>query len=317
MKIVTGYKGEAHITSNDDQGRNQGIVGSKNYIFNVGGKLAVTANGTNALKVMDGEGMIQGVHFRVLPETYDSVSVTLPSSGNHREDYLVVRYTKNSTTGVEAVALTLLQGTATPTSMDTVPPTPSTGSILEGDSPVDMVLARVISNNSGIVSVTPTNGAPPMWEYASSLEALDGQNAYLSQWAILAEGRFETIEAAVEDLSTVDGSTVTLSNIGGTYDTRTCKVYKSNSGLACLMLNAQGYVAGTSEVTIGTLPSSVTPVTNFFRVCQTNTGKKYYLIVRANRNVAILPIDEIDPSIMGDAPALASWYRESVPFACT
>lgn len=317
MKIVTGYRGEAHITANDDQGRNQGIVGSDNYIFYVGGKLAVTASGTSTIQIADGEGMIQGVHFRVEPGTSETLSVTLPSSGNHREDLVVAEYTKNSSTGVEAVTAKIIQGTATPTSMDTVPPTPTDGDILGGDSPVQMVLARVVSNNSGIVSVTQTYGAKPYWKYASSSEMLSDSvdGAVASIQAAIAD--IATLDDSVSALYTVEGSQITLSNISGDSATKTCRVYKSNAGLACLMLNAQGYVTGTSEVTIGTLPDTVTPATNFFRVCQTNIGKKYYLIVRANRNIAITPIDEIDPTIAGNIPSLTGWYRESITFATT
>lgn len=317
MKIVTGYKGEAHITSNDDQGRNQGIVGSGNYILRVGNKLEVAANGTNAVKVKDGEGMIQGVHFRVEPGTSDIINITLPSSGNHREDYLVARYAKDSGTGVETVTLMTLSGTAVPTSMDTIPPTPSSGDILAGDSPVDMVLAKVVSNNSGIVSITPTIGDAPYWTYGQSLSGLTDSADSIVAGLQLAIADIQTLHDSVDELSEVEGDQISLSNIGGTSSTMTCRVYRSRTGLACLMLNVQGYVSGTSEVTIGTLPDTITPVTNFFRVCQTNVGKKYYLIVRANRNIAIHPIDEIDPSTVADIPSLTGWYREVVPFATT
>ena len=53
MRIVTGYKGEAHITSNDDQGRNQGIFGPDRYVLWVGNKMATTASGTNAVQIAE------------------------------------------------------------------------------------------------------------------------------------------------------------------------------------------------------------------------------------------------------------------------
>ena len=313
MKIVTGYKGEAHITSNDDQGRNQGIFGTQNYILNVGNKLAVEANGTSTVKIKDGEGVIQGVHFRVEPGTNTNVTLTLPSSGNHREDYLVVRYTKNSVSGVEAVTAEILQGTAVPTSMDTVPPTPTDGDILGGDTTADMVLAKIISENSGIVSITATKGNKPYWVYSPSVPDIEEQLDTLGFAVSGNSAQILQLQGAVADVKTTDENTISLSGFTQTPSaTLTCKAYKNHAGMCFLMLNVQGFVAGTTEVTIGTLPSDIVPLTNFFKICQSSFGDKYTLVVRTNRNIGIIPIDEVDASVIGN---YQMWYRESVTFA--
>ena len=145
MKIVTGYRGEPHITSNDDQARNQGIFGSGNYVLKVGGQLELSQSG-NVITIADGDGMLQGVHFRILPGQTESVTIDTAGSGHIRQDYICARYTKDSTTGIEDVSLVVLKGTpvAYPGSDPTIPPDYYTGDVLAGDSPVDFPLYDAI-----------------------------------------------------------------------------------------------------------------------------------------------------------------------------
>ena len=42
MNIVTGYTGSPHVTSNAQQGFNQGTLGRGNYVLNVGDNLNAT-----------------------------------------------------------------------------------------------------------------------------------------------------------------------------------------------------------------------------------------------------------------------------------
>ena len=51
MKIVTGYTGTPHITSNDQQGFNQGVFGTGNIVLGV--ELA-TALGTTVETLVNG-----------------------------------------------------------------------------------------------------------------------------------------------------------------------------------------------------------------------------------------------------------------------
>ena len=88
MRIITGYGGEAHITSNDDQSRHRGESGPGNYAFNVGSKFAVTIDNYNEITIGDGEGLMQGVHFRVDPSTYDSIELESGTQSKKRIDLI-------------------------------------------------------------------------------------------------------------------------------------------------------------------------------------------------------------------------------------
>lgn len=149
MQIVTGYRGEPHITSNAIQGFNQGIFGSGNYVLNVGQKFDATLVNATTISIEDGEGVLQGVHFRIDPGDTDTVNISPGTTGYKRIDYICARYTKSVSTGVESVDLVVAEGTpdaSTPTA-----PTINTGDVLTGSSPVDFPLWEVDING-----LTPT-----------------------------------------------------------------------------------------------------------------------------------------------------------------
>lgn len=144
MKIVTGYKGTPHISSNDMQGFNQGVVGSGNYVFNIGNKFDAELTDVNTVTIADGDGIMQGVHFRIEPGQSETVNIANGTSGMNRIDLICARYTKDVITGIENVELVVVEGTAT----DSTPtaPTINTGDILNGESPVDFPLYKVSLN---------------------------------------------------------------------------------------------------------------------------------------------------------------------------
>ena len=152
MKIVTGYTGQPHITSNEAQALNQGIFGSGNYVLDIGNKFAATLTNATTVTIQDGEGVMQGVQFRIAPGDTEAVSISPGTSGYKRIDYICARYTKNALTGVESVNLVVVEGT--PDASTPTPPTVNTGTILTGSSPVDFPLYKVSLNG-----LTPTISA--------------------------------------------------------------------------------------------------------------------------------------------------------------
>lgn len=152
MQIVTGYEGQAHITSNDDQGRNQGTFGEASYVLSVGSKFAPTLLSANSLKIADGEGVHQGVHFRVDPGTYDTVTIDNGEQGKNRKDLVVCRYTKDGGTGIESCEWVVIKGTAS--SGTATRPSHITGDILNGSLVVDMPFFEVSLSGINVSAVT-------------------------------------------------------------------------------------------------------------------------------------------------------------------
>lgn len=103
MNIVTGYTGTPHITANEAQALNQGILGSGNYVLDVGQKFSATLVDANNITIEDGEGVMQGVQFRIAPGETENVSISNGTTGYNRIDLICARYTKDPQTGIEAV----------------------------------------------------------------------------------------------------------------------------------------------------------------------------------------------------------------------
>ncbi|MCI6394737.1 MAG: hypothetical protein MR851_00460, partial [[Clostridium] scindens] len=152
LKIVDGLREKPHVTSNDHFGRNEGIVGISDYVLNVGRMFETELISSNELRIYDGEGMIQGCHWRILPGTYETVTLSNGTQGKKRIDYVVARYEKNSV-GYEDIGISVKEGEAT--SGNPKPPAYITGDIRAGDTIREMVLAEIEYEGINVVEVTP------------------------------------------------------------------------------------------------------------------------------------------------------------------
>ena len=153
IKIVTGDQGKPHVTANDDGSFHQGVVGTEDYALGVGKKVKATLVSNNSVRIDDGELVMQGVHFRILPGTYENVTINNGNQGMKRKDLIVARYTKNSGSGIENITLAVLQGT--PTSGTAVAPVPTTGDIRSGALKHEMPLYVVELNGLNVIGVDP------------------------------------------------------------------------------------------------------------------------------------------------------------------
>ena len=63
LHLVTGCKGEAHITPQNIGAFNAGIIGKGDYILNTGEQFRAVVESNNLIKIYDGDIVIQGRHF--------------------------------------------------------------------------------------------------------------------------------------------------------------------------------------------------------------------------------------------------------------
>lgn len=96
IEIVTGYQGKQHVTANDIGGFQQGVVGTGDYVLNVGKKAEATLISNNSVRINDGELVMQGVHWRIKPNTYENVTINNGARGQKRKDAIVARYAKTA-----------------------------------------------------------------------------------------------------------------------------------------------------------------------------------------------------------------------------
>lgn len=153
LNLVTGHKGSSHVTAGDDGSKNAGIVGSGCYVLNVGQKMAAQIISNNQIRINDGDAMMYGRHIRINRNTYENVAIANGLQGMNRNDLIVIRYTKDSGSGIESTELVAIQGVSTASTP--VDPTYNEGNILDGDTLVDMPLYRVPLTGLNVGELVP------------------------------------------------------------------------------------------------------------------------------------------------------------------
>lgn len=151
MNIITGYKGEAHITAQQDRDINSGVFGSGVYILNIGSKLAATVISANEIQIADGLIVAEGCAAEIASGTTESLAISNGDQDMYRTDLIVLRYAKNSGTGVESMSLVVIEGT--PAASSPATPSYTSGSIANGDTTVDFPLYQVNIDGITIDSV--------------------------------------------------------------------------------------------------------------------------------------------------------------------
>ena len=139
MRIVTGYRGEPHIVSDDLQALNKGVFGD--IILPIGDRLHGHMETANILRIANGTAIMGGVEFRVEPGTYDDVSIDNGSQDMNRIDLVCARYQKDGSTGVESMSWAVVKGT--PSSGTPSAPSYTTGDIIDGATDVYFPMYKV------------------------------------------------------------------------------------------------------------------------------------------------------------------------------
>ena len=149
VELVTGYAGKAHVTSSEDGARQAGTVGTGMYALEtVDEPLKATLENANTVTVGPGDVLINGRHVQLTGST--TFAVPVGTQGMQTSNLLVLRY-ELAEGGTESVTAITLTGEAA--ASDPSDPELATGSVLDGDSPVDMPLYRVVT--TGIESAQP------------------------------------------------------------------------------------------------------------------------------------------------------------------
>ena len=156
MNIITGYKGAAHITAQQDRDINSAIFTTGVYILNIGSKLAATVVSANEVTIADGLVIAQGCAAEVARGTSESLAIDNGTQGMLRKDLIVLRYSKDASTGVEDMELAVIKGT--PSASSPATPSYTSGSIADGDTLAEFPLYTVNLNGITLESVTRNVG---------------------------------------------------------------------------------------------------------------------------------------------------------------
>ena len=168
MEIVTGYRGEAHITADDQQALNAGITGD--CVLAVGKEMSASLTTSNNLRILDGTAVMGGVEFRILPGSYDDVTIPSGEQGLNRLDLVCAHYEKASGTGIESMSWVVRQGTGV--SGTPVRPAYTQGNPYAGDTAADFPMYE-ISLTGLNATVTPLfSVVAPLSEITEKLAGL-------------------------------------------------------------------------------------------------------------------------------------------------
>ena len=167
MELVTGRKGVAHITSQQDRMKHQGMFGEGAYILKTGQMLEPQVQTSNEIRIRDGALMVQGALSCVKTNSYDSVTIQNGTQGMKRIDLICWQYTYDAEQDVESAEWVVIQGT--PAASDPQQPSYTDGDIQQGDSPVQVPIFAVELDGINVTGVTTLVSTAP------SLEELNGK----------------------------------------------------------------------------------------------------------------------------------------------
>lgn len=166
VELITGFAGTPHIGSDDIGAFQAGIVGPGDYALATGNQLRATMSNANTIAVQSGDAVLNGRHVHLTGTT--TATVQSGTQGQKRNDLVVLRYTKNTTTGVETCSIVVLKGT--PTTGTPADPAHNTGSILDGVATHDMPLYRIPLDGITVGTLVPLfNVLKPMKDVWDSL----------------------------------------------------------------------------------------------------------------------------------------------------
>lgn len=151
--LITGARGEAHITPMQDALWHRGIMGVQDCILDINDKLApyVIEGDNQHIRILSGVGMLQGRFFEIDDGAYDLVNIPNGAQGYNRIDIVCAKITQNEN-GTQSFSWEVVQGTQT--SGTPTPPAVAEGSLDDGDEFALMPVASVELEGINIVAVS-------------------------------------------------------------------------------------------------------------------------------------------------------------------
>lgn len=152
MQIVTGRRGEPHVTSRQMQAVYRSFLGDF-ALLDIGEKLRAEAYSDDIVRVYDGVVSVQGIYAVIAYNQYDEVYIEPVSVGKKRIDTIVLHYTKDNALDVEDMQLDVVQGEEY-TDNPIAPVVPAGGDAWEGTTDIQVPIYDVEVTNFGL-TVTP------------------------------------------------------------------------------------------------------------------------------------------------------------------
>lgn len=192
MDIVIGYQGKDHVKAEQLRRLIAGMAGDGTYVLGTQNELAATMVTANQVRIDTGDIVAAGGAYATV-ETPETLTIESGATGQKRNDLVVARYEKDASTSVESMELAVVKGTAVSFG-DPVDPEIQDGSIIDGDSPVEVPLWRI-----------PIDGLAPGTPVAlfETIPTIDSLRDSVSQ--VLWEGNASSLDVELPGLSRAKG----------------------------------------------------------------------------------------------------------------
>lgn len=109
LDLVTGYKGQNHVTAEQWADFNRGIYGDA-AILPIGNKMQVEIQTANQITVKDGTGVFDGRQVYIGYGESENIAIESGTQQMLRHDIVVIKYTKDESSGIENVAFEVVTG---------------------------------------------------------------------------------------------------------------------------------------------------------------------------------------------------------------
>lgn len=170
VHLITGYAGTEHITSADDGSFNAAFFGDGQNVMQIGNQFSASIINNNTVRILDGDGLMYGRHFRIPPNTYEDVVLKTGEADKNRIDIICVEYSKNASSGIESTEIKVIEGTP---AASAVQPTLTDGNILNGATLNQMPLYKVEVEGVVLKRVTKLFTTIPTYKALAEQAALD------------------------------------------------------------------------------------------------------------------------------------------------
>ena len=183
IELVDGKAGTMHISSEDKAIIHQAKFSKSDVVFDWGDSFKCSMSSSNRATIGTGCASIQGLDWHIT--SAESVTISNGSQGMKRNDIICAHYHRDSKTGNENVALTVLKGS--PNATAAADPKVPSGKILSGAVDAYMPLWRIPLD--GITVGTPVRLFTPRWALWDSVTLYQDSN-----WIIMRNGRMILIK---------------------------------------------------------------------------------------------------------------------------
>ena len=206
VSLVTGFAGESHITSEQIARFNASVFGSGEYVATGAGKtISASLQSANTVRVMPGDIMMKGRH--IVVDSAQDLSIENGSQALKRNDLIVCRYEKNSSTGVETASLDVIKGTPGEIAVD---PNYVSGDLLNGGALInEMPLFRISLDGLAVQEPVPLFSkyllrGDQIADNAITTEKIANGTITASDLSSDLAGRITDLEAAWDSVSHVE-----------------------------------------------------------------------------------------------------------------